>query len=333
MDKKKIYLIIGGAVLAIALVIALVVGLGGNKTETPNGETTTPIVNESVGDNGGETTTPEGGETTTPDGTETTNPGGETTTPNGDESTTPDGEETTKPNDETTKPDDKVYEKGDVTDEGYVYYPEFDIEDPKELDDFIKEYSPREDITIVKFVDGEWEGLVSREDDVVQVVKQNDEEKNVTLYFDSGETIVTQEKYDDDGNVVYSSRESSDSNVSTESHYNDGVETRTVKDKKTGVTKTLKVKTTTINGTVYQRLIYIDTGRGMVQSFEYADFANGIISKMTVSEGGKTYTWNMDGKGNDVENIVSLTIGGNTIPRKDVNLMEYTTPPGQINNY
>ena len=74
MDKKKIYLIIGGVVLVIALVIALVVGLGGNKTETPNGDTTTPTVNESVGDNGGETTTPEGGATTTPDGNETTKP-------------------------------------------------------------------------------------------------------------------------------------------------------------------------------------------------------------------------------------------------------------------
>ena len=81
MDKKKLYLIIGGVVLAIALVIALVVGLGGNKTETPNGETTTPTVNESVGDNGGETTTP--------DGNETTNPGGETTTPNDGETTEP----------------------------------------------------------------------------------------------------------------------------------------------------------------------------------------------------------------------------------------------------
>ena len=74
MDKKKLYLIIGGVVLVIALVIALVVGLGGNKTETPNGDTTPPTVNESVGDNGGETTTPEGGETTTPDGNETTKP-------------------------------------------------------------------------------------------------------------------------------------------------------------------------------------------------------------------------------------------------------------------
>ena len=317
MDKNKFYLIIGGVVLVSGLVIALVAGLGGNKNEAPNGEATPPTVNESVGDNGGETI---GDKTTTPDGDETTAPDG--------------GEVTTFEEEETTKPDeDKVYEKGEVTDEGYVYYPDFDIEDPKELDKFIKEYSPREDMHLVRFVDGEWEGLVSREDDVVQVVKRNDEEQTVTLYFDSGETIVTHEKYDDDGNVVYSSRESSDSNVSTESHYNDGVETRAVKDKKTGVTKTLKVKTTTINGTVYQRLIYIDTDKGMVQSFEYADFANGIISEMTVSEGGKTYTWNMDGKGNDVENIVSLTIGGSIIPRKDVNLMEYTTPPGQINNY
>ncbi len=325
MDKKKIYLIIGGVVLVIALVIALVVGFGGNKTETPNGETTTPTVNESIGDDGGETT---GDEITTPDNENTTVPdGGETTNPDGGETTAPDDGETTGPD------ENKTYEKGDITDEGYVYYPDFDIDDPKELDEFIKEYSPREDMQLVRFVDGEWKGLVSREDDVVQVVKKNDKEQLIALYFDSGETIVTHEKYDDNGNIVYSSRNSSSSNVSTESHFSDNVETRIVKDKSTGVTKTLKVKTITINGTTYQRLIYIDTGKGMVQSFEYTDFTNGIISQMTVSEGGTTYTWNMDGKGNDIENIVSLTIGGNTIPRKDVNLMEYTTPPGQINNY
>lgn len=296
MDKKKLYLIIGGIILAIILIVALVIGLGGNKPGTPNGDITTPTVNESVGDNG-----------------------------RGDETTTP--EDTTGPN------EDNTYEKGDVTDEGYLYYPDFDIEDPKELDDFIKEYSPHEDIHIVKFVDGEWKGLISREEDVVQVVKRNDEEQIVTLYFDNGSTIVTQEKYDEDGNIAYRSHESSDSSHTTESYFNDGVETRTIKDKTTGVTKTLKVKTVTIGETAYQRLIYIDTGTGMVQSFEYADFANSILSKMTISEGGKTYTWNMDGKGNDVENIVSLTIDGNTIPRKDVILPDYTTPPGQLYNY
>lgn len=307
MIKKKLYYVIIETSLAIVLIAALVSCLGGNKTETPNSNTTSHNISESVGNK----------DLTTTDSKTTINVG-----------------DTAKPDYETTKPsEDTTYKKGDLTAEGYVYYPDFDIEDPKKLDDFIKEYSPHEKIHIVRFVDGEWEGLVSRENDVVQVVKKNDEEQMVTLYFDNGETIVTLEKYDDNGNVVYSSRESSGSDISTESHYSDNVETRTVKEKSTGVTKTLKIKTITINGTTYQRLIYIDTGKGMVQSFEYADYANKIISAMTVSEREKTYTWNMDGKGNDVENIVSLTIGGNTIPRQNVNLMEYTTPPGHFNNY
>lgn len=352
MDRKKFYLTIGGIALVMILVVAFAIGIGGNKTEVSSKDTTTSIVNAPAINHSEETTSDEtltqSSEAAITSDVETTTSGKEETTTSGDRATTPgngitssDNSETAEPESETTEPSDdtadphegNTYEKGDLTEEGHVYYPDFDIDNAEDLDAFIKEYSPREDLAIVRFVDGDWEGLVSREDDVIQVIKRTKSEQIVTLYFDDGRTILSHEKYDEAGNIVYRFREASGSSIVTESYFTDGIETRTVKNTETGITKTLKVKTITIDETVCQRLIYIDTGMGMVQSFEYADFANGILSEMTVSEGGKTYTWNMDGKGNDVENIVSLTIGGNTIPRKDINLTIYTTPPGQINNY
>lgn len=322
MDNKKAYFMIGKAVPVMALAVALVIGSGCGPTEAPSSSTTTSAASESAQDNGEETTdngatVPDDGETEVPDADAADSDGSEGTSPGGE---TPSASE------------DKPYEKGDITEEGRVYYPDFDLDNTEDLDEFIKEYSPREDLLIVRFVDGPWDGLVSREGDVVQVVKRNGIEQIAALYFDDGTTIVTHEKYDDSGALTYRSRESSSSHT-TESYFEGGVETRTVKYKDSGVTETLRVKTVTVGEAVYQRLIYVDTGKGMIQSFEYTDFANGILSEMTVSEGGKTYIWNMDGVGNDVENIVSLTVDGKTIPRKDINLTEYTPPPGRLNHY
>ena len=320
MDNKKAYFMIGKAVPVMALAVALLIGSGCGPTEAPSGDTTTSAASESAQDNGEEATdngatVPDVGETKAPDadsdGSEGTSPGGET----------------------SGASEDKPYEKGDITEDGRVYYPDFDLDNTEDLDEFIKEYSPREDVLIVRFADGPWDGLVSREGDVVQVVKRNDLEQIAALYFDDGSTIVTHEKYDEDGALTYRSREDSSSSHTTESYFEEGVETRTVKYKDSGVTETLRVKTVTVWEAVHERLIYVDTGKGMIQSFEYADFTTGILSEMTVSEGGKTYTWNMDGVGNDVENIVSLTVDGKTIPRNDINLTEYTTPPGRLNHY
>ena len=323
MDRTKLYFTIVG----IILVMILVVGCSGNKTEMPNIATAASSISVPLPDTD---TTP----ATQPSDEPTDSGETETTTPSTSETATSDSQETTVPGDDTTVPtEEKNYQKGDLTEVGHVYYPDFDIDNPEDLDNFIQAYAPREDIHIVRFVDGEWEGLVSREEDVVQVVKRTEEEQIVTLYYDSGEILVSREKYDETGNIVYSFRDSSGSDHITESYFSDGIETRTVKDRTTGAAKILKVQTVTIGEVTYQRLIYIDTGKDMIQSFEYADFANGILSHMTVSEGGKTYTWNMDGKGNEVANIVSLTVDGNTIPRSTVNLTAYTTPPGQMNHY
>ena len=176
MDKKKIYLIIGGAVLAIALVIALVVGLGGNKAETPNGETTTPIVNESVGDNGGETTTPEGGETTTPDGTETTNPGGETT----------------KPDENETEPE--------------VTIPEIDVENVEEVKNLLNSDNATVNddgvkSTFVEYEDYTLSVLMFPNNEIATHKKYKDGSVESFNYNNSGKVIVVS-LVDKDGNLL-----------------------------------------------------------------------------------------------------------------------------------
>ena len=74
--------------------------------------------------------------------------------------------------------------------------------------------------------------------------------------------------------------------------------------------------------------------RGYKQEFTYADVANKILATMIVTESdGTTYTYTMDGKGNEPDHIVTmkLTKNGRTTTYSKGNFpfaQGYVTPPG-----
>ena len=105
MDKKKLYLIIGGIILTVVIVVALIVGFDGNAQPSTNVDT--PTISDTLESTTGETV----GDVI--DNTETTEPSDETTGDNdvtddgsgNEDSETDDKEDDEKP-EETTKPDD-----------------------------------------------------------------------------------------------------------------------------------------------------------------------------------------------------------------------------------
>ena len=65
-------------------------------------------------------------------------------------------------------------------------------------------------------------------------------------------------------------------------------------------------------------------------NFEYSDKVNEILSAYNVIESdGRTYTWYMDGNGNNFENAISLEYNGNIYHKGEYPLWEgFVTPPG-----
>ena len=201
MDKNKLYLIIGGVVLAIALVIALVVGRGGNKNEAPNGEATPPTVNESVGDNGGETTTPEGDATTTPDGGETTTPDGGETEP---EDTIPEIDVENVEEVKNLLNSDNVTVNDDGVKSTFVEYEDYTLS--------VLMFPDNEIVTHKTYKDGSVESfnynnsgkvivvsLVDKDGNLLSIKKDDVNEKYLLrVNGDSG----NYEEYDDNGNIV-----------------------------------------------------------------------------------------------------------------------------------
>lgn len=183
MDKKKLYLIIGGVVLAVVIAVVLIISFGGNSEPST---VDTPTISDTVEGTTGETV----GDVV--DNTETTEPSDETT---GDNDVTDDGS-----GNEDSKTDDKE-----------------DAEKPEETtksddsDEFVIPEIPKyEDVKDI--IDGDGENIFIDEGGDKSVVIEGDGETTTIIKIESENDIIVSTTtedgtckrviYDENGDVI-----------------------------------------------------------------------------------------------------------------------------------
>lgn len=315
MNKKNLYLIIGGAVLAIAIVVALIFGLGGNKTETPNGDVTNPTVNNVV-------------ENTTGEDIGETKPG--------ETDEVQDETESVEPGDTVVIPDDA--KDGDVLEDGTTYFNAVEVADEGDVTELLDKYAHELNKNLVLFTTPEYTGRVERLDNEYIIKKESDKfESVVFIYGENTSTNLTE--FDENGNVKYEYTHATDEEVYTKKYYSEN-HVRVEQFKNDGsdeIYGLAEFERGIINGNEYSVLVRAEYMNN-VHTFEYSDKINGTLSSMTVVEGGDcTYTFIMDGSGNNSDNVVSLTMtkNGKTTKYDSENIPWYsvTSPPGLMQSF
>ena len=311
MNKKKLYLIIGGVVLAIVVVATLVFGLGGNKTETPDGGITNPTVNDVVENKTDNNTTDV------------------ETKPGEVEDETHGNAESVVPDDVVVIPDD--VKDGDVLNDGSIYFDELNIENKDDAKDLLDKYKPNGET--LYFTTSEYTGSIKSDHDGVIVRKKTENTTEVVMMFDNGMVNTDTKKYED-GQLVYMLSSGTEVDFYEEFYYDGNITTGNIRDKETDKIIETSVYETVTDGNGSYRLMIMCERSGYKQEFTYADKANKILASMTVTESnGVVYTYTMDGAGNTSDNIVTmvLTVNGKTTTYTKGNFpfeKGYVTPPG-----
>ena len=313
MNKKKLYLIVGGAVLAIALLV-VVVGYGGNQVAAPDADVANPGVDDAVDD-----TLSSGDETGSDDGVadETIADG------SADEELDENGSIIVK------IPDD--VKDGDVLNDGSIYFDELNIKNKDDAKDLLDKYKPNGET--LYFTTTEYTGSIGSEHDGVIVIKKTENTTEVVMMFDNGMVNTDTKKYED-GQLVYMLSSGTEVDFYEEFYYDGNITTGNIRDKETDKIIETSIYETVTDGNGSYRLMIMCERSGYKQEFTYADKANKILASMTVTESnGVTYTYVMDGNGNGVDNVVTmtLTINGSTKTYTKGNFPfanGYVSPPG-----
>jgi hypothetical protein len=306
MNKKNLYLIIGGAVLVVAIVVALIFGLGGNKTETPNGDVTNPTINDVV-------------ENTTGEDVGETKPG-ET------DDETQEETEFVEPDDAVVIPDDA--KDGDVLEDGSVYFDDVVVDGADDIKNILDNYGG--DKNDVMFTTPEYTGIVQRTDDSYMISKTSDKFTEDVIYMDIGIVNTNRCEYDN-GVLVFQHTDSTEADYYVDIHYKDNTQKHEIIDDNGSIREVKEYET----GSNYNVLTYVKYNGGE-QWFEYTDKENKVLSFMKVVEdGGMSYTFTFDGGGNTEANVVSMTLTRNgsttTYSKNDIPWqIGFVTPPGRL---
>ena len=286
MNKKKLYLIVGGAVLAIALLV-VVVGYGGNQVAAPDADIANPGVDDAVDD----------------------------TLSSGDETGSDDVLNDTTDDTQVADPDAFFeYEPGDKIGDGMIYDPSISVDGYDDIlsiiekfeDDFLTTENGK---SIVFHISGSDNITVSKTNSGnVYLDKIIDGVAYSEAYNSSGEILA--KVVCRDGVVEYYYENGFDTiNITEMTSQKDGKLTKIVKSTNEEVFYEFKV----VDGRRYFTYMKSDSNEHFV---EYLEKDSAIISKYTVNDfrSGEKLVWTFDGAGNSSANIVSLvrTVNGVT---------------------
>ena len=241
--------------------------------------------------------------------------------------------------DGTTEDSTDVERKdGDILEDGTTYFSTVEIVDNNSATEFLDKYAHELNKNLVLFTTPEYTGRVERLDNEYIIKKESDKfESVVFIYGENTSTHLTE--FDDNGNVKYEYIYATNESVYTKKYYSENL-VRVEQFKNDGsdeIYSLAEFERGIINGSEYRVLVRAEYMNN-VHMFEYSDKINDILSSMTVVEGGDyTYTFIMDGSGNNPENVVSLTMtkNGKTTKYDSGNIPWYSvaSPPGLMQSF
>ena len=173
---------------------------------------------------------------------------------------------------------------GDILEDGTTYFHEIKIENENDAVELLDKYAHELNRDLVLFTTPEYTGRVERLDNEYIIKKESDNFESVVFIY--GENISTNmTEFDDNGNVKYKYTHATNEEVYIKKYYSENA-VRVEVFKNDGSDKIYSVaefERGIINGEEYsvlKRAEYMNN----IQTFEYSDKINKMLSSMTVIE-------------------------------------------------
>ena len=238
-------------------------------------------------------------------------------------------------NDMAQDSDIQGYQDGEKYELLGTYIENFDVETREDAVAYYQKYlldklsEEEKEIKILSYFTDEYEGFIELlNDDTYFVIKRNAAFEKV-YFFRPNITSYDEKYYNEDGSLKFKTEYSTEADFRN-NYYYDGNIVRVESINLDGTTRLKYTDEIVTIGDIVKHLRINYEFKGYIHNFEYSDKVNEILSAYNVIESdGRTYTWYMDGNGNNFENAVSLEYNGNIYHKGEYPLWEgFVTPPG-----